>query len=85
MKGLKGTIISATDTQVFVDVHCKGTRVMLDRQNVELVLGNRGGLFIQQNADMPMRLGFDEAANREYVNTGALLGPAAENKVSGGF
>ena len=32
-----------------------------------------------------MRLGFDEAANREYVNTGQLLGPGADDKVKGGF
>jgi len=42
---------------------------MVDRQNIELVIGNRGGMYIQQNADMPMQLSFDEAANREYVNT----------------
>lgn len=69
MKGLKGTVIHANETQAYVDVHCKGARVMVDRQNIELVIGNRGGMYIQQNADMPMQLSFDEAANREYVNT----------------
>jgi len=80
MKGLKGTVIHANESQAYVDVHCKGTRVMIDRQDIELVIGNRGGIYIQQNADMPMQLSFDEAANREYVNTmaddGVQKGPS---------
>lgn len=69
MKGLKGTVLTSNETQACVHVHCKDARVMVDRQNLELVIGNRGGMYIQQNADMPMQLSFDEAANREYVNT----------------
>lgn len=69
MKGLKGTVISANETQACVHVHCKCQRVMVDRPNIELVYGNRAGMIIQQNADLPMQLSFDEAANREYVNT----------------
>merc|ERR1712139_288403 len=67
MKGLKGTVLQANETQACVHVHCKGARVMVERQNIEVVYGS--GMYIQQNADMPMQLSFDEAANREYVNT----------------
>lgn len=69
MKGLKGTVLHANETEACVHVHCKGARVMVERQNIEAVYGNRGGMYIQQNADLPMQLSFDEAANREYVNT----------------
>jgi len=47
MKGLKGTVLSANETQACVQVHCKYQRAMIDRQNIELVCGNRAGMIIQ--------------------------------------
>ena len=51
-----------------VHVHSRGTKVPVPRQDIFILYNEMEGMRIQQNANLPVHLSFDDAANQEYVN-----------------
>ena len=66
LKGLKGTITFANETHAEVHILSRNQKTMLPRDQLENVHGD--GMQIRRGDSLPMRLSFDEAAEREYVN-----------------
>jgi len=68
LKGYKGSVVFANETVAEVHVHSRCAKVAVPRQDIFILYNEMEGMRIQQNANLPVQLSFDEAANQEYVN-----------------
>ena len=63
LKGYKGTVVYAYETSAQIHILCKGEKVTLPREDLFVVHNEMEGVHIQSNANNPVYLSFDEAAN----------------------
>lgn len=68
LKGYKGSVVFANEEKAEVHIHSKCMKITVPRQDIFILYNEMEGLRIQQNANIPVHLSFDEAANQEYVN-----------------
>jgi hypothetical protein len=68
LKGYRGTVISANENFAEVHVHSRCEKFAISRDDLQELFNANEGLRVQNNANGPAYISFDEAANLEYVN-----------------
>lgn len=69
LKGLRGTVVSATETFAEVHVHSKCQKVAIARSDLQVLFNAMEGIRLSRAGDnVPVQISFDDAANQEYVN-----------------
>jgi transcription elongation factor len=62
LKGYKGSVVFANESTAEVQVHSKGYKVSVPREDIFILYNEMDGMRIQQNAFIPVARSFDEAA-----------------------
>ena len=64
--------MSANESFAEVHVHAKCAKFAIQRPDLQIVYNPNEGMRVQQGnaANVPMHVGFDEAANQDYLNVG---------------
>lgn len=65
LKGFRGSVMTANESTAEVHVHAKCKKFVIQRADLQVVYNPNEGMRVQQGnaANVPMHVGFDEAAN----------------------